>query len=150
MNQYPAGKPAVEHGVGLPLFGGINMSVSTNLSGNALLELLVANKATVMETSEENILFDIKEIMQQQIIPGERLLGFELAWDVHWNCLGIEDDQFINTDNDFAQAPELRFWVQEDGKLSGGTDALAKLRQAISQFLDDFIYTLREELGVGP
>ena len=105
MNQYPAGKPAVEHGVGLPLFGGINMSVSTNLSGNALLELLVANKATVMETSEENILFDIKEIMQQQIIPGERLLGLELAWDVHWNCLGIEDDQFINTDDDVAQAP---------------------------------------------
>ena len=86
---------------------------------------------------------------EQQIIPGERLLGFEMARDVHWNCLGIEDDQFINTDNDFAQAPDLRFWVQEDGKLSGGTDALAKLRQAISQFLDDVIYTLREELRMG-
>ena len=63
--------------------------------------------------------------------------------------MGIEDDQFINTDDDFAQAPDLRFWVQEDGKLSGGADALAKLRQAISQFLDDFIYTLREELRMG-
>ena len=149
MNQYPAGKPAVEYSVHLFLFGGINMSVSTNLSGNALLEFLVANKAAVMETSEENILFAIHEIMEQQIIPSERLLGFEMAWDVHWNCLAIEEDQFINTDDDFAQAPELRFWVQEDGTLSGGTDTLAKLRQAISQFLDDFIYTLREELRVG-
>ena len=126
------------------------MSVSTNLSGNALLELLVANKATVMETSEENILFDIHEIMEQQIIPGDRLLGFQLAWDVHWNCLGIEDDQFINTDDDFAQAPETTFRVTPEGTLSGGADDLAELRQAISQFLDDFIYTLREELGVGP
>ena len=125
------------------------MSVSTNLSGNALLEFLAANKATVMETSEENILFDIKEIMRQQIIPSERLLGFEMAWDVHWNCVGIEDNQFINTDDDFAQAPETTFRVTPEGTLSGGADAPAKLRQAISQFLDDFIYTLREELRVG-
>ena len=125
------------------------MSVSINLSGNALLEFLVANKAAVMETSEENILFAIHEIMQQQIIPSERLLGFEMAWDVHWNCLGIEDDQFIDTDDDFAQAPETTFRVTPDGTLSGGADDLAELRQAISQFLDDFIYTLREELRIG-
>ena len=125
------------------------MSVSINLSGNALLEFLVANKAAVMETSEENILFAIHEIMQQQIIPSERLLGFEMAWDVHWNCLGIEDDQFIDTDDDFAQAPENTFRVTPEGTFSGSTDALAKLRQAISQFLEDFIYTLREELRIG-
>ncbi|MGC9261549.1 MAG: hypothetical protein ACP5I8_15915 [Phycisphaerae bacterium] len=125
------------------------MSASTNLSGKELLEFLLANKAAVMETSEENILFDIKEIMQQQIIPGERLLGFELAWDVHWNCVRIEDDQFINTDDDFAQAPETTFRVNSDGRLSGGTDDLAELRQAISQFLDDLTDTLREELRIG-
>ena len=149
MNQYPAGKPAVDYSAGLLLFGGINMSASTNLSGNALLEFLVANKAVVMETSEENILFDIKEIMQQQIIPGDRLLGFQLAWDVHWNCVGIEGDRFINTDDDFAQAQETTFRVTPDGTLSGGADDLAELRQAISQFLDDFIDTLREEIRVG-
>ena len=125
------------------------MTVSTNLSGSTLLEFLVANRAAVMETSEENILFAIHEIMEQQFISSERLLGFELAWDVHWNCLGMDDDRFVDTDDDFAQAPDLRFWVQEDGKLSGGADALAKLRQAISEFLDDFIYTLREEIRVG-
>jgi len=125
------------------------MSVSTNLSGNALLEFLVANRATVLETSEENILFDIHEIMEQQIIPGDRLLGFQLAWDVHWNCAGIEGDRFINTDDDFAQAPETTFRVTPDGTLSGGADDLAKLRQAISQSLDDFIDTLREELRIG-
>ncbi len=125
------------------------MSVSTNLSGNALLEFLVANKAAVMETSEENIPFAIHEIMQQQIIPSERLLGFEIAWDVHWNCVGIEDDQFINTDDDLAQAPENTFRVTPDGTLSGGTDALAKLRQAIRPLLDDIIFTHREEIRVG-
>ena len=72
-----------------------------------------------------------------------------MAWDVHWNCVRIEDDQFINTDDDFAQAPETTFRVTPEGTLSGGADALAKLRQAISQFLDDFIYTLREELRMG-
>lgn len=85
--------------------------------------------------------------MEQQIIPSERL-GFELAWDVHWNCVGIEGDRFINTDDDFAQAPETTFRVTPEGTLSGGADDLAELRQAISQFLDDLIDTLREEIRV--
>jgi|GEM_PF-2719034 len=119
------------------------------LATNHLRSALVEKSDWTPETSEENILFDIKEIMRQQIIPSERLLGFEMAWDVHWNCLGIEDDQFINTDDDAAQSPEMTFRVREDEPLSGGTDALAKLRQAISQFLDDFIDTRRSAPTIG-
>ncbi len=125
------------------------MAVSKDLSGEALLEFIVANRATILETSEENILFDIQEVMQQQIIPGDRLLGLELAWDVYWGCVGIDSQRFINTDDEFAQAPETTFRVNADGTLSGGPDDLAELRRAIREYLEDFIGTLREEIGVG-
>ena len=126
------------------------MSASTELSEKALLEFLVANKATVLETSEENILFDIQEVMKQQIIAGDRLLGIDLAWDAHWDCVGMDDSRFINTDDEFSHAPETTFRVNADGRLSGGPDDLAELRRTISQCLEDFIDTLRERVRVGP
>ncbi len=123
------------------------MSVSTTLSGKALLEYVVANKAAILATSEENIYCDIEGLMAQQLVPGEKLLGFELAWDAHWDCVGMEDPRFINTDNELAQAPETTFWVREDGTLSRGADDVAVLRQAIGDFLEEYIETLREEIG---
>jgi hypothetical protein len=38
-----------------------------------------------------------------------------------------------------------RVWLREDGTLSRGADDVAALRQAICDFLEDFIETLREE-----
>jgi hypothetical protein len=125
----------------MPIFG--------ELSGKALLEFFVANRASILEASVENILADIREIMQRQSVPGERLLGLEFAWDACWDCIGIDDQRFINTDDEFAEAPETIFRVDADGALSGGPGDLAQLRQAISECLEDVIETLREVSGAG-
>jgi hypothetical protein len=121
------------------------MAESTTLSGKALLIYILANRTAILATSEENINCDMRELMAQQLTSGEKLLGFELAWDVHWDCVGLEDHRFINTDDELAQAPETTFWLREDGTLSRGADDVAALRQAIRDFLEDFIETLREE-----
>ena len=77
------------------------------------------------------------------------MLGLELAWGGYWDCVGIDSHRFINTDDEFVQAPEITFRVNADGTLSGGPDDLAELRRAIREYLEDFIGTLREEIGVG-
>ena len=81
-------------------------------------------------------------------MAGEKLLGFELGWDTWYDCIQMEDAKFIHTDDEFAQAPDHTFWMQEDGKLSEGERTLAELRQAINQSFDDRIATMREELGI--
>ena len=123
------------------------MSERSTRTGAAQLNFLLANRAKVLEESEEGILDQIERLMREQLVGGEKLLGFELGWSTWYDCILMDDARFIHTDDEFAQAPDLTFWVQEDGKLSGGEKTLAELRQAISQAFDDHIATTREELG---
>ena len=124
------------------------MSERSTRIGAAQLNFLLANKAAVLKDSEEGILDEIESLMREQLVAGEKLLGFELGWSTWYDCIAMEDERFIHTDNDFAQSPEHTFWVQEDGTLSSGERTLPELRQAISQAFDDHIDTLREELGI--
>jgi len=121
----------------------MQMLAATTLSGKALSEYILASRAAILETSEENILFDIREFMRRQIIPGARLLGFALAWDVHWGCVGVGGFEYVDTEDDFARVPEATFLVNADGSLSGGAEDPAALREAIDGCLEDFIETLR-------
>ena len=117
-------------------------------NGVAQVEFLLANRAKVLAESEESVLYQIEELMREQLVAGEKLLGFELGWDAHYRCILAEDAAFIHTDDEFAQSPELTFWVQADGKLSGGESILAELRRAIIQAFDDHLATMREELDI--
>ncbi len=124
------------------------MSMSLNLTGSGLLQFIIANRETILEESEESILFDIREMMEMQLTPGERLLCFELIWDEHWDGIGIENEKFVDTEDEFTGLPDTMFWVQEDGALRGGADDLAELRQTISSCLDEFTEALRGEISL--
>lgn len=121
------------------------MLESKTRTGKAQLEFLLANKAKVLEESEEGILGEIESLMGEQLVAGEKLLRFELGWNSWFDCILTDEARFIHTDDEFAQAPDLTFWVQADGKLSGGEKAGAELRQAISQTFDDYADTLRDQ-----
>ena len=124
------------------------MSVSTKLSGQKLLDYIIENKAAIVDESTQNIVeWNIKQEMEEQVGPGPKLLSFNLCWDDNWQAVGVDEMQVINTHDDFAQSPEQTFWVEEDGTLVDGEAALAELRAAVGDCLEEFIEALRDQIA---